>query len=369
MHKKPEPWAALLMSDNTRTFYGREPGKVEERYLANVLGMFRACVEEHLPVTIINDWNLNSADLAPYSVLILPNAACLDDRQRRAIDEFVKSGGGLVASLDTSLFDEFGDPRNSFTLADALGADYRGLPAAAEVRDNDELDANFARAIGPDYWEKRKSVFNFTQDTESFLNVQKMTAYVGSEAVTFKGPAVRVAPRRGTKIVATIRGNTADAPEMPAVLSGTYGKGRAIYLAAGLDAAYYLYSYPYQRLVIKNTIQWSARTPPPIEVVAPMCVHATVMRHGKSGQDRLVVHLFNDSNTTGGHALPADDVPLREEVVPITDIRVTFRPDYGIRRVTLEPGGKEIEAISIGSGTAVSVPRLEIHTMVVAELE
>ena len=41
-------------------------------------------------------------------------------------------------------------------------------------------------------------------------------------------------------------------------------------------------------------------------------------------QERLVVHLFSDLNTTAHHALPGDDVPLREEVVPIHDIQVTF---------------------------------------------
>jgi hypothetical protein len=31
-HKSPEPWGALVMSDNTRNFYGRSAGLVEERY-------------------------------------------------------------------------------------------------------------------------------------------------------------------------------------------------------------------------------------------------------------------------------------------------------------------------------------------------
>ena len=48
LHKKPEPWAALVMSDNTRNFYGRDrPDRVEERYMADVFGTFRAAVEEH----------------------------------------------------------------------------------------------------------------------------------------------------------------------------------------------------------------------------------------------------------------------------------------------------------------------------------
>ena len=78
---------------------------------------------------------------------------------------------------------------------------------------------------------------------------------------------------------------------------------------------------------------------------------------------------FNDVNTTGGHALPTDDVPLREEVIPIADIRVTFRPEYRIKSVKLHPEGKELAMEKTASGWTVTVPKLEIHTMVVAELE
>jgi hypothetical protein len=88
------------------------------------------------------------------------------------------------------------------------------------------------------------------------------------------------------------------------------------------------------------------------------------MRQTKNGS-RLVVHLFNDVNTTGGNALPADDVPLREEVLPIADIQVRFAPGYRIKSVKLQPEGK---GLPIQNGI-VTVPKLEIHTMVVAELE
>ena len=67
-----------------------------------------------------------------------------------------------------------------------------------------------------------------------------------------------------------------------------------------------------------------------------MCVQAVATRQTRSGQ-RLVVQLFNDVNTTANHARPDDDVPLREETLPIHDIRVT-------------------------------VPQLDIHAMIVAEL-
>ena len=66
---------------------------------------------------------------------------------------------------------------------------------------------------------------------------------------------------------------------------------------------------------------------------------------------------------------PVDDVPLREVVVPISDIQITFRPDYKIRRATLQPEGKVLEVRRLPNGSSVTVPRLGVHTMVVAELE
>lgn len=373
-HKQPEPWGAVVMSDNTRNFYGRSPGLVEERYLAAVFGTFRAAVEEHLPLTVINDWNLNADDLAGHKVLVLPNTACLDDVQVAAIEKFVREGGGLVASLDTSLFNELGDPREDFALSKVLGVTYRGFPdagggnAGAGQAKTEELDINFAKSIGPDYWEKRKNVFEFVQDPASILNQGRMKTYVGDQSVTFKGPAVRVAALDAqTKSIGTLRTKTAAFEDMPGVLTRTYGKGRVVYLAAGFDAAYYLYAYPYQRLVLKHAIQWAAGSPAPLAVEAPMCVHATLMRQGKDGE-RLVVHLFNDANTTAHHALPADDVPLREEVLPIHDITVKFGPEYRLGRIHLEPDGKTLEAKRDALGTTVIVPRLDVHAMVVAEL-
>lgn len=372
-HKRPEPWCGLVMSDNTRNFYGRASGLVEERYLAAVFGAFRAVVEEHLPTTVLCDWNLNSDDLAKYKVLVLPNTACLDQTQVAAIEAFVRAGGGLVASLDVSLFDEFGAPREDFALAKVLGANYRGLPPAGEGTPQPaELDVNFAKSIGPDYWEKRKNVFDFQQDPASLLNQGPMRTYVGEQSVTFKGPAVRVAPAEGAQTIATLRAKTAGSETMTGVITHEYGQGRVVYFAGGLDAGYYLYAYPYQRLALKHAIEWAAGSPPPVRVEAPMCVHSTVMRQAArppvSDGDRLIVHLFNDVNTTGQHALPVDDVPLREETLPIHDIRITFAPQYPIERVRQEPGGEELPMTKTDQGTVVTVPRLEVHTLVVAEL-
>lgn len=364
-HKRPEPWAALLMSDNTRNFYGRSPGEVEERYLSHVLGTFRAAVESHLPLTVINDWNLNAADLAGQRVLILPNAACLDEQQLAAAEEYVRGGGGLVASLETSLCDEYGDPRVRPALEDLLGVQIAGV--WQQQAGQEPLDVNFALGLSPDYWQRRKNVFDLRLPADSPLLSGRLVQYIGADAVTFKGPALRVTPREDGQVWATLALKTDASAQAPAIVVRQHGQGRVVYLAAGLDAAYYQYSYPYQRHLLRQVIEWAAQAPPPVQVTAPQCVHATVMRQQHEGE-RLVVHLYNDLNTRGGHALPVDDVPLREEQVPLFELPVVFRSDYPIRRVHWEPSGEELAVEETAEGFRVVVPRLDVHGMVVAEL-
>ncbi len=53
---EPLPWAALLVSEQTRQFYAYED--IAGRFLPHVFGAFRAALEEHLPLTLVNDWDL-----------------------------------------------------------------------------------------------------------------------------------------------------------------------------------------------------------------------------------------------------------------------------------------------------------------------
>jgi hypothetical protein len=162
-------------------------------------------------------------------------------------------------------------------------------------------------------------------------------------------------------------GEGGEKPEtIPAITTHRHGQGRVVYFAAGIDAANYLYSYPYHRALLRNAITWAASAPPPITVEAPMCVQTALMRQTWEGE-RLIVHLYNDINTTANRARPEDDIPLREETVPIHDIRVSFR-GYHLGSIRLQPEGKELPAVREGDSVTVTVPKLEVHSMVVAEL-
>jgi len=357
------PWAALLVSEQTRQFYAYKD--IAERFLPHVFGAFRAGMEEHLPLNLINDWDLRPETLARYAVLNLPNAGALSDKQATAGRAFGQAGGGLVATGETSLCDELGRPRRDFALADLFGVGYEGRPQAPAKRP--ELDPNFAVAIDDNYWKQRTGVATLSWSDHPLLRDPRLEELVPGKRVTFRGPLVRVSRPKDANAAAIWMTPEGTNPEsLPAAVVRPYGKGRVVYLAAALDAGMWSYAYPYQRRMIARAIEWTASKSQPISVAAPMCVQASYFVQTEKDGRRIIVHLFNGLNTTANHGKPAMDVPLREEVVPIHGIQVRFTGDVP-RSFHLEPGNRTVAARREGDITVVEIPPLQIHAMLVGE--
>ncbi len=356
------PWAAMLVSEQTRQFYAYKD--IAERFLPHVFGAFRMALEEHLPLTLVNDWDIDVKALAKFAVLVLPNAAALSDAQVKAIREYVQAGGGLVATGETSLCDELGRPRKDFALADVFGVSYRGRPKANAVRP--KLDENFAFALDEAYWKQRTGIATLTWPDHPLTRDVKLNRLVPSRSVVVKGPLLSVTePVRADEAVLRMKPE-GSAESLPAGVVRSFGKGRVVYLAAGLDAALWSYAYPYQRRLLARAVEWAANGPAPISLSAPMCVQATYFTQPRAGGRRLVVHLFNGVNTAANHGLPTMEVPLREETVPIHGMELIVRKDAP-KKFRFEPGGQELQARREGEATIVALPPLSIHGVVVGE--
>lgn len=361
-------WAAMLFSEQTRQFYGMD--RVDERYLPHPFGIFRVAWEEHLPLSLITDWEVRPEKLAGHKVLILPNAACLTAYQIQVIRDYVSAGGGLVASCDTSLFDEIGRQRLDFALGDLFGVSFEGK--AGTQASKTEIDSQFAKVVTEEYWRKHIGIaqLNWGEGDDLSSAVLKDTSLNGlvrpGQNVTFKGTQTKVNLKDKVTIVAQMTPEGTD-KMLPAIVMRHFGRGRVVYMAAGLDGAYFSYSYPYQRRLLARAIDWAAGEQPVIQVKAPMCVQCNFFEQADKEGKRIIVHLFNGIDTTSNHGREDVAVPLREESVPVGGIKVVFK-GLEIKSVHLEPGGKRLEAMHDGNSVIVEVPPLEIHAMLVAEL-
>ncbi len=173
----------------------------------------------------------------------------------------------------------------------------------------------------------------------------------------------------------------------PAVIASSFGKGRVVYLPAGIDKAMFFYPDTYMRQLLANACRWAAADePPPVEVEGPLLLSATFRRQPQ--QHRIVVHLLNDHSSYGRHSiyqklapLPAElqkawgfpnqselrgTWPVREEVIPLHDIRVRCRLPQ-ITKATQQPEGRPLPISKTNDGIEVTVPKVEMHSMVIFE--
>jgi hypothetical protein len=298
-------------------------------------------------------------------VLVLANAAALSDSQVEAVRVYVKGGGGLVATGETSLCDELGRPRTDFALADVFGVSYQGRPKDPIKRP--ELDANFTISLDDHYWKQRTGVATLTWTDHPLLRDRRLEELVPGKRTIFRGPLLRVSkPKNPGAVVMWMTPEGNDKPYLPAAVVRSYGKGRVVYLAAAVDAAMWSYAYPYQRRLMARALEWAASKPAPVSVAAPMCVQATYFKQSEKDGRRLIVHLFNGMNTTANHGKPGLDVPLREEVIPIHGIQIRFT-DKAPKSFHLEPGNRPVQVRREGNAAVVTLPPLEIHAMLVGE--
>ena len=75
---------------------------------------------------MVHDHLLDPEHIDRFKTLILPNIAALSTQQCNQIRAFVEQGGSMVATYETSLYDEWGVRRNDFGLASLFGTSFTG---------------------------------------------------------------------------------------------------------------------------------------------------------------------------------------------------------------------------------------------------
>src|SRR5438874_9271146 len=124
--RTPIATVGLAWSQRNTDFFGRDDP--EARVDAAYTGFMHALVRARVPYLPLNLDDLDRA--ASIRTLVLPNIGALADRQAEAVRRFVAGGGSLVATGDTSLYTESGDPRPDFALADLFGCHRAAAPLA-----------------------------------------------------------------------------------------------------------------------------------------------------------------------------------------------------------------------------------------------
>jgi len=332
----------LVYSQQTGWFY---PGRVED----HINGWYQALIEARIPFEMVHDRLLDAAHLAPFKTLILPNTAALSDAQCAQLREFVQQGGGLVATHETSLYDEWGVQRKDFGLADLFGVTFTGHIEGP--MQNSYLRLETDPATG-----KRHPLLASLEDASRIINgvrrveVETTRPYPNPPLTLIPSypdlPMEKVYPR----VVKT---------EVPQVFLREMGRGWIVYFPWDIDRAFWEVLAVDHFKLLRNAVVWATNEDAPITVTGPGVLDVTVWRQKES----LTVHLVNLTNPMMMKG------PVRE-LIPVGEQKVRLRLPEGAKpkQVRLLAADKRFRADRVGGSLNVTVPSILDHEVVAIDL-
>lgn len=327
----------LVYSQQTASSYGGSDAqrKVED----HSLGFYQALVEARIPFEMVHDGLLDAAHLANYRTLILPNIAALSSVQCAQLCDFVAKGGNLIATYETSLYDELGKRRENFGLSDLFGATYAG-----------KLDArmqNSYLAIGKDPRTGRvHPLLAGLEDTPRIINgVSRVhTNPTGADEVRLRlVPTYPDLPMEDVYLRVPPGSN-------PQLFARQTSGGRVVYFPWDIDRTYWEILQRDHGILLANSVRWAHGAPQPVEVKGPGMLDIAVWQQ----QNSMAIHLVNLTN-------PMTMRGSYRELIRIGPQTVTFRLPAGkqAKRVRLLNA-----AITMKPAPSVTVPAIDLHEVI-----
>jgi hypothetical protein len=310
VNRRPVANVGVVWSQRNTDFYGRnDPG---ERVDSPYTGFMHALVRGRIPYLPVNidEIERQGQDL---KLLILPNVAALSEAQCESVRRFVARGGSLFATGETSLYDEWGDPRADFAMAELFGAHRVGetpkLNDGERRRAGVEPDLHTYLRLGP-ATSPRHAVLKGFEKTDILAYGGSLKALrVGDGAVvplTFIPPFPTYPPE-----TAWMRTPSTD---IPALVLSERGGSRIAYMPADIDRRYQREHLPDHADLLCNVVQWAVRDELPLRVDGPGLIDC----HLYTQENRMVLHLVNLTNSATWRA------PM-EELIPVGPVRVSVR--------------------------------------------
>ncbi|MDR2094800.1 MAG: beta-galactosidase trimerization domain-containing protein [Treponema sp.] len=333
----------LVYSQETGLYYGGEQGR--EKVEDHILGAYQSLIEARIPFEMVHASYLKDpGHLSAYKTLILPNIACLSDEQNEGLKAFVSSGGGLLATCETSLYDEKGNKRANFGLADIFGVDRAGEVQGPLKNSYLRLNAGSAGAVHP--------VIAGFGDTDRIINgvyrlpVRENTPFQ-DKPVTFIPPypdlpMEEVYPRE-------------DLRDKAELYLRDYGSGRAAYFPWDIDRLFWeLLTEDHLRLFI-NTLDWLSREDRLLTITGPGVFDVAVWKQERS----LTVHLVNMTN-------PMFMRGAVRELIPSHPQELSLLLPEGVKPATVRflSTGRQAEYRLEGQRLKLQVPSFPDHEVI-----
>lgn len=331
---------AIVYSPETACFYGRS--QVRARVDDYLSGYYQALIESRIPFEMIDSRQLDAAHIDGFRVLVLPNIAILSEAQCQQLRAYVSRGGRIVATHETSLYDETGARRPNFALADLFGCNFAGQV-------DERVQNAYLTVRGP------HPLVQGLEDTPRIISTVKR---------------VHVAPAERLIEPLTLVQSYADLPmervftdtpqtDIPMVFCRTLGAGRVVYFPMDIDRTFWEILSPDHLLLLGNAVRWAADEPALVTIDGHGVLDIAVWRQAQS----VTVHLVNLTNPMMMKG------PIRE-IFPTGPFEVSFALPKGqtVSAVRLLEGNQSLSAHVEGGRLKITIPSIVLHEIVAVDL-
>lgn len=338
---------AIVYSQQTAHFYGGKESR--KRVEDHLLGYYHALVEARIPFDMVHDRLLDKETLSRYKALILPNIAALSDEQCQQLRRYVDQGGSLIATHETSLYNEWGEHRGDFALGSLFGIRYGSGPVGpvknAYLRLELDDDARERHPLLSGFHGLNKiihGIYHLDVKSTSAPSALPLTVIPPFPDLPMEEVYARI-PRT----------------DIPGVYLREIGESRLVYFPWDIDRSFWEILNPDHGRLLANAVRWVLRDEMPVTVTGPGVLDVAVWRQDSS----ITVHLVNLTNPMMMKG------PIRE-LYPVGAQQVRIRLPKGVdpKAVKLLKLDRSVPFHIEDEHVVVSVPSILDHEVVAVDL-
>jgi hypothetical protein len=371
VNRKPVATVGVLWSQRNSDFYGRNDAV--DRVDAPYSGFMHALVRARIPYLPVHIDDVDREDQR-FKLLIVPNVAAMSDEQAAALRRFVAAGGSLLATGQTSLYDEWGDPRPDFALADVLGVRHQGSPpklgGTSErqrgTRDRFAPDVHTYLRLTPELRAKVDGPEAGDEPPATGSRHPVLEGFDKTDILPYGGTLSALRVDEGAMVPLTFIPPFPTYPpetawmrqaktNIPGLVLSQRGKSRIAYMPADLDRRYYQEHLPDHATLLANIVRWAASDEIPLSVEGPGLIDC----HLYTQEGKTILHLVNLTSAATWRA------PL-DELIPVGPVKVRVRVNGQADRNARLLVSKATRTVSMTAGMAVfEMPSILDHEVVV----
>lgn len=332
---------AMVLDSRTPALQGGSAGRRD--FELHRYGFYQALLESRMPFEEIDLSYLDDAHISRFRLLVLPNIARLSDAQCETLRKYVRNGGRIVATHETSLFDETGGQRNNFGLADLFGCRFDGT-----VQQRVQNSYLTLRHPSP--------MLKGLEHTPRVIGAVKRVM-VTADGSSLPTPLTLVPSYEDLPMERVYT----DQPltDTPMAFCRDFGAGRVVYLPTDIDRTFGELGHGGHLAILRAMVTWAADERQPLVVSGPGLVDIAYWRQDRS----LAAHIVNYNNpmALGG--------AYREALVTGPyDVEIEMPSDADPVAVTLLERDQKVEWKREGQTLRVRVPSVRYHEVVAVDL-